>query len=186
MMTLLLAGLLAGCSKPSLNDLIPPASRVQAVEISADFLNLPSPVSDGTKADGNQNKTAPPSTLNLAQLRGKIVILDFWATWCGPCRMEIPSLEKLYNLYQSKGVEVVGLSTEATEGQPKEYFQKFLTSFQITYPVGLASMDTLRGYGINPIPTTFFIDRSGRIALSFVGVHPEEEFTEAIEKLLAE
>ena len=167
---MILIGLLVlcclGCGKRSGIDLIPPAQRPQAAEIKANFLNS--------------------NNLVLAQMKGKVVVLDFWATWCGPCRMEIPTLVKMHDIYHSKGMELWGLSVEANDGQPKDYFNKFISSFSIQYPVGLANTETLTAYGINPIPTTFFIDKKGRIALSFVGVHPEEDFTYAIEKLLAE
>ena len=159
---------LAGCGQGGNRvDLIPVANRVAATEIKANFLNLsPNP--------------------GLPDVKGKVLVVDFWATWCGPCRMEIPTLVKLFGQYHSKGLELWGLSVEANDGRDGEYFRKFIADFQIQYPVGLASPDTLKAYGINPIPTTFFIDKSGKIALSFVGVHPENDFTEAVEKLLAE
>lgn len=159
--------LLAGCGKGDKVDLIPPGQRQPAVEIAARFLNS-------------------PNNLALAQAKGKVVVLDFWATWCGPCRMEIPTLVKMYDTYHPQGLEVWGLSVEANEGQPNDYFNKFISNFSIQYPIGLANTETLKAYGINPIPATFFIDKSGRIALAFVGVHPEADFTGAIEKLLAE
>lgn len=163
----LLMTCLAGCGKGKGVDLIPPAQRQPATEIKADFLNS-------------------PSGLSLAKTKGKVVVLDFWATWCGPCRMEIPTLVKIYDTYHPKGLEIWGLSVEANDGQSKDYFNKFISNFNIQYPIGLAGSETLKAYGINPIPTTFFIDKSGRIALSFVGVHPEEDFTDAVEKLLTE
>jgi len=157
-----------GCAqKGNSVDLIPAASRVSAAEIKAQFLNA-------------------PNSLSLSQTKGKVLIVDFWATWCGPCRMEIPSLVKLYSGYHEKGLELWGLSVEGGDGKPKEYFDKFISDFQIQYPTGLAGTETLKAYGINPIPTTFFIDKTGKIALSFVGVHPEEDFVGAVEKLLAE
>jgi thiol-disulfide isomerase/thioredoxin len=167
--TLLITGFLAGCgSNDNGVDLISPGSRTPATEIQAEFLNSSGPA------------------LTLGQLKGKVVVLDFWATWCGPCRMELPSLVKIYNTYHSKGLEILGLSVELNDGQPKDYFLQFIGKYEINYPIGLASLDTLKNYGINPIPATFFIDKTGKIALSFVGVHPEDQFTGAIEKLLAE
>ncbi len=158
---------LAGCGKGNNVDLIPVDKRPPATEVEADYLNI-------------SNK------LSLSQVKGKVLVVDFWATWCGPCRMEIPILVKMYATYHPRGLELWGLSVEAKDGQSKDYFNKFISDFNIPYPVGLANMNTLKSYGINPIPTTFFIDKSGRIALSFVGVHPEEDFADAIEKLLAE
>ncbi|HEV2353290.1 MAG TPA: TlpA disulfide reductase family protein [Puia sp.] len=167
---MILMGLLVlcslGCGKRNAIGLIPPSQRPQATEIKADFLNS--------------------NNLHLASVKGKVVMLDFWATWCGPCRMEIPTIEKMYETYHPKGLEVWGLSVEASDGQPKDYFDKFISGFSIRYPIGLADTDTLKAYGINPIPTTFFIDKKGKIALSFVGAHSEEDFTYAIEKLFAE
>lgn len=160
---------LAGCGeKGNTVDLIPAGTRQAAPEIKASFINV------------------SPNGLSLAQMKGKVVVLDFWATWCGPCRMEIPSLVKLYDVYHPKGLELWGLSVEVNDGQPNDYFTRFISNANMQYPVGLAATDTLKAYGINPIPTTVFIDKSGRVALAFVGVHPEEDFTVAIEKLLAE
>jgi peroxiredoxin len=75
---------------------------------------------------------------------------------------------------------------ESNDNQPDGFFNQFISNNEIHYPVGLAASETLKAYGISPIPTTFFIDKSGKIALSFVGVHSEKDFSTAIEKLLTE
>jgi thiol-disulfide isomerase/thioredoxin len=159
---------LTGCGSSSRIDLIPAGSRQPASEIKAQF------ISGGTPG------------VTLASLKGKVVILDFWATWCGPCRMEIPDLVKIYEKYHSQGLEMFGLSVEGQDGRPQEYFDKFISQNGINYPLALASLDTLRDYGISPIPTTFFIDKQGKVALSFVGTHSGEDLTGAVESLLKE
>jgi thiol-disulfide isomerase/thioredoxin len=156
-----------GCgSQNGRSSLISKNDRVAATEIDANFLNSPN--------------------LNLAQLKGKVVLLDFWATWCGPCRMELPSFVKLYPQYHPKGLEMIGLSVEAPSSQPAGYFADFLKKFSINYPVGFASQNTQKAYGIESIPATFFIDKTGKVAMAFVGTHSEEDITGVIEKLLAE
>ncbi|HXL72250.1 MAG TPA: TlpA disulfide reductase family protein [bacterium] len=137
-----------------------------ATEIDANFINSPN--------------------LSLAKLKGQVVVLDFWATWCGPCRMEIPSFVKLYPTYHPKGLEIVGLSVEAQNSQPASYFEQFLKSFSINYPIGFANEGTAKAYGIESIPATYFVDKTGKIAKVFVGTHSEDAITGVIEKLLAE
>ncbi len=157
----------AGCGRKNGGiDLTPQNSRTAAAEIGARFINS----SDQT----------------LAKLKGKVVVLDFWATWCGPCRMEIPSFVKLYSLYHPKGLELLGLSVENPGSQPAGYFDQFLKNFSVNYPIGFADENTSRTYGIQAIPATFFIDKTGKIATAFVGVHSEEEISAVIEKLLSE
>jgi thiol-disulfide isomerase/thioredoxin len=124
--------------------------------------------------------------LTLASLRGKVVVLDFWATWCGPCKMELPSLVKLYENNHSKGLEMWGLSLETNDNKPDAYFQNFISQNGLGYPIGLAAEGTLKTYGVGNIPATYFIDKKGRVALAFIGLHPEEELDGAIQELLAE
>jgi thiol-disulfide isomerase/thioredoxin len=163
-----LAFAFSGCGPSSHIDLIPLASRQQASEINALMISGGKP------------------GLSLASLKGKMVILDFWATWCGPCRMEIPGLVEIYEKYHSKGLEIIGLSTEGQDGHPQEYFDKFIAGNRINYPLGLASLETLREYGVRNIPATYFIDKQGKIAISFVGTRSGDDLTAAVEALFKE
>jgi len=111
------------------------------------------------------------------------VIVDFWATWCGPCRVEIPHFVKMQDKYKDKGLEIVGLSLDAGGASD---VAPFVQKNNINYTMLLASKDTADLYGgVLGIPTTFVIDRQGRIVKKFVGVAPPEAFEEAIQPLLA-
>ena len=158
---------LAGCGPKSKVDIPSKDKRQDSIEIKADFLNS-------------------SEDFNLKKLKGKVVVLDFFATWCGPCRMEIPALVKIYNNYHSKGLEILGLSVEADDHQSRDYFNQFISKYDMVYPVGLASSETNRSYSIRSIPATYFIDKEGKVAMGFVGTRSEEEIEGVIQKLLEE
>jgi len=122
------------------------------------------------------------TAVDLAKLRGKVVLLDFWATWCGPCRVEIPDFVKLQSKYKDKGLEIVGLSLDA-DGE--KAVKPFVDKHDINYTMLLANDETAKSYGgILGIPTTFVIDRQGRIVQKFVGVMPAKTFEDTIQPLL--
>lgn len=106
----------------------------------------------------------------LADYEGKVVIVDLWATWCGPCRQEIPFLMEMAKDFKSKGVEVIGLTTEnpATDAPVVKEFAK---QFKINYPVGWANAPIATGLmnGRNGIPQTLIIGRDGKVRNHFVG-----------------
>jgi len=121
-------------------------------------------------------------TVHLSDFKGKVVIVDFWATWCGPCRVEIPDFVKLQSKYKDKGLEIVGLSLDA-DGE--KAVKPFVDQHEINYTMLLANDDTAKSYGgILGIPTTFVIDRQGRIVQKFVGVMPAKTFEDTIQPLL--
>lgn len=117
-------------------------------------------------------------------LAGRVVVLNFWATWCGPCRVEMPWLQKLHERYAEQGLVVLGLATDAAGRAPVE---RFLAERGITYPVAMADDAIVRDFGgIRGIPTTFIIDRAGVIRHRVVGIFAQPAMDAAVRRLLAE
>jgi cytochrome c biogenesis protein CcmG/thiol:disulfide interchange protein DsbE len=111
------------------------------------------------------------------------VILDFWATWCGPCRQEVPDFVRLQAKYREQGLVVVGLSLDAAG---EKVVRPFAEEFNVNYTMLLANDETADRFGgILGIPTTFVLDRQGRIVKKFIGKTERKTFEEAIQPLLA-
>ena len=113
---------------------------------------------------------AIPETLNrhtgLGDLKGKIVFLNFWATWCGPCRDEMPSMEALYAKYKAKGLEI--LAVNSGDGAPEVL--AFMKDLDLSFPVVLDRDGKVsRAYGIQAIPTSYLLDREGNVLTRLVG-----------------
>lgn len=121
-------------------------------------------------------------TVSLSDYRGKVVILDFWATWCPPCRQEIPGYIKLYEKYKQQGLEIVGVSLDQDGWEP---VKPFMESFRINYTILLGNMSIVQAYGgINAIPTTFLINRNGEVVDQKVGARPLEYYEEKLSQWL--
>ena len=105
-------------------------------------------------------------SLNLSSYRGKVVLLDFWATWCDPCREEIPHIVELQNKYGDQGLQIIGVSMDDGPEPVRDFYQ----SFKMNYPVvmGNAKMGELYG-GVLGLPITFLIGRDDRICSKHVG-----------------
>ncbi|MGQ9896761.1 MAG: TlpA family protein disulfide reductase [Acidobacteriota bacterium] len=124
------------------------------------------------------------SSIRLSSLRGKVVIINFWASWCPPCRAEFPFLVKLYHRYKEHGVVLLSLNF-AEEAETARYF---IQQVAPPFPVYAGAVAAAK-YNASQLPTTYFIDRAGRIRRQVSGFHPkrtEAEFTNLLDKLLAE
>jgi len=117
----------------------------------------------------------------LSDYKGKVVLLDFWATWCPPCRKEIPGFNELYNSYRSRGFAVIGVSMDDSTSD----IRRFAKQFKMNYPilVGAGRDDLEPAFGPLPLPTAFVIARDGRICAKHEGFTPKEEFEREIDSL---
>jgi thiol-disulfide isomerase/thioredoxin len=123
------------------------------------------------------------TSVSLASYKGKVILLDFWATWCGPCKVEIPHFVELQTEYGSKGLAVLGLSVDDTP----EKLKPFAAEFKMNYPVlvGLGRDDVQDAFGpLWGIPTTFLISRDGRICRKNTGLLGKAKYERDIKALL--
>lgn len=180
---LLLATVSAGCqTAPTVADSsgAPGASAPKAAK-PAKPAAAPVPGSVGESAYDFELKDSNGKTVRLSDFKGKVVVLDFWATWCPPCRKEIPGFVNLHNNYQAKGVEVIGVSLDRGWPQVKTFMQEY----RISYTILLGDQKLTEMYGgFTGIPTTFVIDRNGVIRDVHTGYMPEETFEESVKLLL--
>ena len=138
-----------------------------------------------TPAPSWKLKDVDGNVVSSDQFKGKVIVVDFWATWCGPCRSEIPGYVALQKKYGKDGLVVVGMSVDE---QGPSVVKKFIKSNNVTYQIVMADDAVQAAFagseGINSIPTTFIIDRSGNIVDRKVGAEPEEEFERRLKKYL--
>ena len=136
----------------------------------------PAPL-DYTLADMNGDE------LDLASLKGKVILLNFWATWCGPCKIEIPAFIELQDEYGEQGFQVLGLSVDDTP----EQMRPFAEDLGVNYPflVGLGEDEFQEAYGpIWGLPVSFWIDREGTLCKTHMGIASKDELELALESLL--
>ena len=120
--------------------------------------------------------------MKLSSLKGKVVLLDFWATWCGPCKIEIPWFIEFERTYKDKGFAVIGV---AMDDEGWSVVKPFIADMAINYRILQGDEATGELYGgIEALPTTFLIGRDGKIAASHVGLTGKDEFEDGIKKLM--
>jgi len=120
--------------------------------------------------------------ISLASLQGSVVLLDFWATWCPPCREQIPHLIDLHDAYRARGFTVIGASVDHNPG----VVAPFVTQMGITYPVIMAEPAMSQAYKVRAIPTTVLIDQAGRIRRRYSGYLPKTVLERDIRQVLDE
>jgi len=161
--TLLAAALLAFAVAPASAEIAKPAARKAAVDFSL-------PGRDG-------------KAVKLSSLKGKVVLLDFWATWCTGCKVEIPWFIEFDKAYRAQGLAAVGVSMD-DEGW--KTIEPYLKKNPISYPIVAGNFDTAKPYNITALPVTVLIDRAGRVAATHVGVVNKKSFEGELKQLLAE
>jgi peroxiredoxin len=139
----------------------------------------------------NERKAAPDfalkdssgSTVSLKNYRGKIVLLDFWATWCHGCKQEIPWFSEFERKYAAKGLAVVGASMDEDGWK---VVKPFLETAKVPYRIILGDQPMAKKYGIETMPDTFLIDRQGRIAATYVGLVDKDNVETNIRTMLSQ
>lgn len=188
--TLIVLGLLAafGVSSCNSNDPepVPPSSATRpTARVNPGLSALPRQVLDAENKAVNGN-----TPIKLSDYSGKILFINLWATWCGPCRIETPELVKLHKEFQSRGVEMIGLSTEDPD-QSVQSVMQFMREYEVNYQIGWAKREVAQilMQGRTSIPQSFIIARDGRILKRFIGFNPETtppQLKKALEEALVE
>jgi cytochrome c biogenesis protein CcmG/thiol:disulfide interchange protein DsbE len=157
--TLLAGGFVAGCAKKQ-----PPSAAAR--KTAPEFVL----------------KDAEGKDVKLSDYRGKVVLLDFWATWCGPCRIEIPWFSEMERQKKNQGFAVLGVSMD-DDGW--KVVKPFISEMKMNYRVLLGNDQIAKDYGgLDALPTTFVIDREGKIAFVHVGLASRKDFDEVIDDSL--
>ena len=155
------------------------AGRVPTQEVAASGNGLPPAPAVGHPAPDFKLTTVTGETVALSALRGKSVVLNFWATWCPPCRAELPELQAASQRYAGQ-LDIIGVN----QAEPVADVTAFAQQFGLTFPIPLdANADVSRRYAVRSLPTTFFIDRNGVIRQIQSGPLTEATLAQALKKI---
>lgn len=158
---------LSGCSR---------SSEKSKEESARDMLP-----NEGDPVKAFKLKTLAGRDLDLESFKGKPFVINFFASWCGPCRYEAPTFEKLYIAFKDRGVEFVGVAVQDSDDGAK----KFVDEFKISYPVGMDdSGDISHRYMIYALPKTFVVGKDGKFTFIHSGAISEEELADEIKRVL--
>src|SRR5712692_10183221 len=167
------------------------AVAVPTASVTGATASVTGPAAAGlTIAGAPSARLAPDFTLTsldgrsvrLSHLRGKVVVLNFWATWCAPCKVETPWLVEFYQRYQSAGLEIVGVSMD--DGGP-DRVAEFINARHVNYPILMGSRAVAEAYGgVRFLPQTFFVGRDGRIIEQTFGIRQRSDFEQEIRQAL--
>jgi cytochrome c biogenesis protein CcmG/thiol:disulfide interchange protein DsbE len=191
-LALLIAVFFMACPEKKSNETPAPAAaaisaETPAISVGQAIAAVSSDYAARTKRPANAAK-APDFSLpdlkggkiNLADYKGKVIILDFWATWCPPCKAEVPGFIALHDKHAKDGVVMIGAAIDDVDK-----VKSFVKRNNVDYLVCIADQATTGNYGgIRGIPTTFVIDKEGYIVREYVGFRPEELFEQDIKDLM--
>src|SRR5437016_4339345 len=153
------------------------AARRAGGDASADSLDVA-----GKPAPDFTLQSLDGKNIQLSSFRGKAVLLNFWATWCGPCKIEMPWFVELQKEYGPQGFQIVGV---AMDDSSTEDITKFVREMGINYPVLLGKEEVGQSYGgVNALPTSFFIDRDGKLVAREFGLQSRSVFVDHIKEAL--
>ena len=170
----LLTGFLIGCVIYGCS----PARSAKAASLKPDSERHAAPDFALKDADGK--------TVRLSDYKGKVVLLDFWATYCGPCKVEMPWFVELQKQYGPQGFQIVGVSMDDDSTSSKE-IAKFADDLGVNYPILLGTESVGQSYGgVSVLPTTFFLDRDGKIIAREFGLQSRSVFVDHIKKALSQ